>query len=102
MKKTSLKLEIERQLLPRLKLLGGILLAFGVGALLYGLIATKGPAESPITAVLDDEMETSGISEAEITEVRRDIIYLGTASFFIVGASCLFFAWRHNTSMKQR
>ena len=101
MRKTSLKHEIERQLLPRLKVLGSILLVFGVGALLYGLIATKGTSESPID-ILEDEMEASGISELEITEVRRDIIYLGTASFFIVGASCLFFAWRRNTSVKHR
>jgi|GEM_PF-6977642 len=107
MRKISLKHELERQLLPRLKLLGILLIMFGVGALLYGLIATVESSKEPIAYELiayelTDEVGTLNPNELEVPELKREIIYLGVTAFWIVGAACLFFASWRNSRLKHR
>jgi hypothetical protein len=103
MKKTQpLNHEVERQLLPRLRLMGFLLMVFGVGVLVYGIMTNPPPLEETADLPLTLEKESSLIPTEEdtIPEPRRDIIYLGVSSFWVIGVACIVYAWRRGVKLK--
>lgn len=101
MKKTSLTPNAEHQLLSRLKILGIILFIFGFVALTYGLVTTPQEHRNSLSEYArNTEVETAGPQELSVPELRRDILYLAVASFWIIGTASFVFALRRKAQLK--
>jgi len=88
---------VEHLLLPRLQMLGWLLIVFGCGTFTYSLIAPPDTEEDlPIAnAIQIEEIESSGLSlEQPVPKLKLEIVYLGVSTFWIVGTACIVFAWR--------
>jgi hypothetical protein len=95
MKKTHLKHKhLEQLLLPRLKVLGWVLIVFGFATFTYALILPP-EEDNQIGEAIEAEQEisTSGL-ELEVPKLKLEIVYLGVSMFWLVGSACIFFAWR--------
>lgn len=75
---------IEKQLLRRLKILGGILMAFAIGALLYNHM----PDSSDDAFRLEEEITTDLEDPPPLNP------FFVSAVFGLVGASCVFISWK--------
>jgi hypothetical protein len=82
---------LEYKLLPRLQLLGWILIFFGCAALLYCIIAL--PLEIPESS--SASLEIADLTTILTPQLERLLIYLGAGLFWIIGISCVIFARRN-------
>ncbi len=99
------EVQIEKQLLPRLRFMGLLLFFFSGCALCYSIFFAAEIDQELALALANDEFTTpqemqyaSGLSITENTpfslfQAERFNAYMVTISFAVVGAACLFTAW---------
>jgi hypothetical protein len=84
---------IEKDLLPRLRALGFILLFFGILSLGWSLFYSPYPHAAMAQIVEGEESEiTAGLSEA--SKERPLNLYIVSAIFSAVGCACLSVTWK--------
>jgi hypothetical protein len=105
MKKISKKIldrEVEKQLIPKLHYLGYFLIIFGLIFVNYAIFSSPQPAGQQTIESFKIEESTAGlgIGEDPLQESPQDILnlYMVAAVFAVVGASCIFIAWRKKLS----
>lgn len=103
--KAQEEVEPEKQLLPRLRFMGLLLLFFSVCTLCYSIFFTETVSQELSEQITTDdqtnlqEMEfTSGVSMMnaypyDFIQVERFNAYIVTISFALVGAACVITAW---------
>jgi hypothetical protein len=106
MKKTHHHLKhkhVEHQLLPRLQMLGWLLILFGCGTFTYSFMVAKDEdQDTPLAEALEiEEVESSGPSLLPVPKLKLEIIYLGVSSFWIIGTACVIFAWRRKKRLSE-
>lgn len=95
--KTATDLEIEKQLLPRLKFMGVLLLLFSVCAFCFSLFFSLPSPQKLATAPSNPSEEFAALPnlvEENFLAVENFDLSLVFLSFAIVGGLCLFFAWK--------
>jgi hypothetical protein len=83
--------EIERGLLPRLQVLGFILLGFGLIAFTWAVLYS--PYPPPLEDLLDEKEASLGMP---VSEPKRLNFFAVSAIFTTVGLSCLVFVKRRS------
>lgn len=83
------KVQIEKKLIPRLKVLGIVLLFFSLIAISYSFFPNN--PENP----LEDEISL------DFTDPPPMNMYLVAAAFCSVGATCITIAWRKKNAFKE-
>lgn len=101
-KKTHLR-QIERQLIPRLKLMGVILLFFGLFSLIYAFFVHPLTSDGIITEE-EFSQESQDVASRVINSLERidetpvpeeTLNFFGVAIVFSsIGLSCIFIAWK--------
>jgi len=99
--KTPPNHEVEKQLLPRLRLMGILLIIFSLYAVFYAIFA------SPYLEYEDDFFETpqemqisagpSDLNDSDtfmVTQEQRLNLYMIASIFLVIGSSCLVYAWK--------
>lgn len=92
--------EIEKQLVPRLRFMGIVLLFFCFSTLGYALFASPYlSSEDETVPILDEESiglpsSTDELTPLELTQNERLNLYIVATSFALVGTCCLTLAWR--------
>ncbi len=100
MRKKVGKRAIERQLAPKLRFLGYLLLVFSVGCFIYDFFPHSKIAKNSIEYELADELEEHDLriqladEISSIPPLKRELILLGVGSFFVIGLACVFFSRR--------
>ena len=99
------EIQVEKQLLPRLKFMGLLLIFFSGCALCYSIFFSTEIDEQLALELANDEFTTpqemqyaSGLSITDnapfdLFQVERFNAYIVTISFAVVGAICLFTSW---------
>ncbi len=103
MKKLEIPPQSEHKLLSRLQVLGAILFCFGFMTLSYMLFfLSNEPSRSVEEIAFVSNIEASGPIELAIPELKKEILYLGIAAFWIIGAFCFLFARKRKAHSIQR
>ncbi|MBY0528900.1 MAG: hypothetical protein K2P51_01780 [Rhabdochlamydiaceae bacterium] len=92
--KTQEKNEIDQQLLPRLKLMGYILLVFSLCAIGYSFFE-ESSSELTEVETLEEEFEES-------LKVRYFNSYIVASSFITVGSALFLCAWQKQRSFRSQ
>jgi len=93
---TSINTNLEKQMLPRLSLMGYLLMLFSGCALAYAVFFSPylGNYEEEVLK-LPIELETAGFSsEPSIIEEEKISLYMIAAIFAVIGGSCIITAWK--------
>lgn len=87
---------LEQLLLPRLAVLGWLLISFGCAVFAYSFTL---PSAGELSENLEmAAIETSGPS-LPVPELKLEIVYLGIVTFFVIGTSCIIFSWRRKKQL---
>jgi hypothetical protein len=99
--KTPSNHEVEKQLLPRLRLVGTLLIIFSLYAVFYAIFASPylqyeedfldTPQEMQISAGPSSTNDTDAFM---VTERQRLNLYMISSIFLVIGSSCLLYAWK--------
>lgn len=105
--KKAHKFRIERQLIPRLKLLGVLLLFFGLCSFVYGLfVHTLSPEETPeLASTQNNSIELFEMSEAGIDDILPEDalnFFFVALVFSSVGLGCVFISWKKRHSLAHK
>jgi drug/metabolite transporter (DMT)-like permease len=95
--RTSVNTELEKQLIPRLNLMGYILILFSGCALFYAILVSPYLASSEEEAIpMPQTMELAGFTTEATTLIEKEKIslYMIAAIFAVVGGSCIVTAWK--------
>lgn len=92
--KTATDLEVEKQLLPRLKFMGTLLLFFSLCALCASFFFSF-PDFTASSIPSSEELATlPGLIDEDFPTAERFSMILVCFSFALVGSLCLFFVWK--------
>lgn len=83
--KTTSNNELEKQLLPRLRKVGFLIVFFGLLSLAYSLIFSP-----DLSLAQNPEIATAGLSSAPVSFN----LHLVSSVFFIIGSTCLLSTWK--------
>lgn len=112
--KRSEEIQIEKQLLPRLRFMGLLLFFFSGCALCYSIFFAAGIDQELAKELATDEFTTpqemqyaSGLSITDnapfdLFQVERFNAYIVTISFAIVGAACILTAWKRQKKLIEK
>ena len=99
------EIQVELQLIPRLKFMGILLFFFSACALCYSLFFAEENDPNPPQEWMADELALieeilAGAAPLTVADVELFNAYIVTISFAIVGSACFLAAWSRQKKLK--